>query len=494
MSDDRSFMNGPGFLKPVPGAHVYLSPLTRVRSGVVVPHRPVMQSTRTRGFNGSVRPAGKPMHFLLLATLGILFLSVFSLPGSESIATGESSGGGVGTVALAKGIALSLPLWLLLVATDRYVVRNLIALSPILLLATYGLLTSLWSPEFTYSAIRAGTLLVFCLSLSVLLAAYRSVYPGHSLSAVLDHLATITGVVVIAFFIAGVAGIEEAWRAVFQDTGEEVQRLGGSILPPNSLGFLAGTHMLLALGSLRYLNRPVFAVTTLMASAYVLLYSDSRSAIVSILLALALLSIFWAFLVKAGRSVVVPGVALVASAFLLLSLYISLGFLGGDTNTLLEGFSRGGSTGELYSLNGRTELWSNLLQVENNRRLFFGSGYGVLTASGSASVSTMDTLYAHNGYLQLLAGVGILGTALFFVYLIQALSRLQNSFLASDGNTRTEWLLFRYSAVIFFVLANSLTEASFGSHIQPQTIVFFLLTLAMISATDGHQRPQGWRK
>ena len=113
------------------------------------------------------------------------------------------------------------------------------------------------------------------------------------------------------------------------------------------------------------------------------------------------------------------------------------------------------------SLTGRVQIWPMLLRYAANH-LFLGSGYGSFWEIGDASPINNDgphwltkIAHAHNGYLDLLVQVGIVGLGFAIGGLVvRPLYRLSTQPLPVP---RSRWLL---ATIIIFCLLHNLLESS----------------------------------
>lgn len=149
---------------------------------------------------------------------------------------------------------------------------------------------------------------------------------------------------------------------------------------------------------------------------------------------------------------------LLAGIFLMLGLGIVP-----DVDSLFSGVSRTGSSHEITTLTGRTDIWAVALEKIAQKPLF-GWGYNGTEAliSGSFGKSFYgNPVNAHNAYLQLLLSLGILGAL--------------PGFLAMGAGI---WLFFTRpdgvrDMIVMLYLFNGMAEADGFATPVPLLLLFF---------------------
>lgn len=136
--------------------------------------------------------------------------------------------------------------------------------------------------------------------------------------------------------------------------------------------------------------------------------------------------------------------------------------------------------GKSNDLTGRTDIW-RLVLLEINRHPIFGIGYGAFwLGEGSPSQSIIDILHwiplqAHNGYLDILNELGIVGLCimtLVFVFHIAGLVKLTTF---DREEAAIHW------AMLILILISNLSESEVFRGVLFQNI-FFLYSSTSISA------------
>lgn len=416
------------------------------------------------------------MKSALFLTLLMLFLSTLNLPGNLSFANADSLEVTFGWVTYVKALFLCAPLWLLFFISLREISRNFELLSSLIVLSVFGILTTVWSPVPTYTLIRAGTYLLLCIDIVLLVSAYRSFYDTEALDAVMRHLLLIFGIITAAFLVLGLSGTEYVWRKIYPD-GQLMLRLGGDIIGPNTLGAVGGINLILIcfglIGRNLGINRLLLSVFAA-SGVYVVVFSGSRGVLVSLLavmlLFLVLRLVNTKSLLPAGTALIIFGIAII-SLTLVTSNYSS--------ELVFSWLTREQSVDEIYTLTGRTDLWKALLNHTDMIRMIIGNGYGVPVNEGSILFYSWKTFNTHNGFLQVLLGMGIVGLLFFIRFVMKVLAVALQTLFLPEGIRKKQVL--STLIVIIFILIDNLVESIFGIQILPQTIVFILLGLTVLS-------------
>ena len=139
------------------------------------------------------------------------------------------------------------------------------------------------------------------------------------------------------------------------------------------------------------------------------------------------------------------------------------------TGFFVDATLRGGSVGDLMTFNNRVELWRIILP-STLETLLRGHGYAMISDIGVIRIVTLVvTQHAHNGYLQVLAGTGIIGLALVVWFLAKMVR------LFRRGVAEQHPAVLSFLAIFVAFLANNMVEASIGFQILPQFVLMFVL-------------------
>ena len=399
----------------------------------------------------------------------LLFLSTLSIPGSHSVAL---SGQEYSFQIYAKGIMICIPL--ILFPFNNYFkedqLRNNILL---LFFGIYGIFTSLWSPMPGYTFARSASFVIFIISISCIFFAYMTAYEDFS-SKLLYDLLLITGFIVWSFAVIGVLHLGIGWRKIYLSS-TILNRLGGDILPPNTLGAVAAIHLILAFKS-GFKNKLVNSFS-IFAACYVIIQSNSRSAIISLvasgLIIFFILSFFMNDLKRVGF------------IFLMIAAFSgSLFFIDSRSiKTEAINISRYNDMEEYTTLTGRTYIWNKILS-QPKLALIGGNGFGVISDKGFVILNSLTTVNAHNGFLQIIAGTGIIGFSSFVLYISQLIGYAKNLIHKGFWETGCHKLIWTILYLQVFVLMNNFTESNFGSQIVPQLIVFVLSAMILMDKSN----------
>jgi O-antigen ligase len=168
---------------------------------------------------------------------------------------------------------------------------------------------------------------------------------------------------------------------------------------------------------------------------------------------------FRKLLVTLGSRLLVP-----AFTFLCILAIPSIAWLAENSTTILHFLGRD------TNLTGRLPLWSVVMQ-EISSRPFFGFGYGAFWTTGEAdqvrAAIGWNPPNAHNGFLEILLGVGLVGGAFVLFGLIRNLSLALRAARVGE-DVSDSWPLF----FLIFLLLYSITESSLLSANSILTVLF----------------------
>jgi exopolysaccharide production protein ExoQ len=254
----------------------------------------------------------------------------------------------------------------------------------------------------------------------------------------LNLVAGCLAVCAVASFVAALAlpavGLapDGAWQGIF--------------FPKNSLGRMMalGTFCFVLLAIDERRKRWMYIAVAVFCGALLLL-SQSATAIVVCVIMLGLLP--FRKLLSFGNRLLVPLVALLGMVAVPFVAWLAL-----NSNTIL------GMLGRDSKLTGRLPLWDSTLQEIVSRPLF-GFGYGAFwtttEADGIRSRIGWSAPNAHNGFLEILLGLGLMGGAFFLIGLLRNLGLAVRAARGADQNGES-WPLF----FLIFNLLYSFTESS----------------------------------
>jgi hypothetical protein len=119
--------------------------------------------------------------------------------------------------------------------------------------------------------------------------------------------------------------------------------------------------------------------------------------------------------------------------------------------------TREGSPESFFTMTNRLPLWSQLLSEVGMKEFLVGHGYSVMTENFGIDFQTGIIYSAHNAYLSILLGSGILALACFIVYLLINLIRIR----AARHSIPSFMIAALFFSHILFVV-NCLVEEEIG--------------------------------
>jgi exopolysaccharide production protein ExoQ len=332
------------------------------------------------------------------------------------------------------GIAYSIVLWLI-ISNARRVVPIALRMKMISLLTLLTICSAVWSQDPLRSAHYGLFYLIETLFAFALVAKFD---PEEIISLVMTAGAVLCGlslITVIAFPQSAVSASPHGtvWLGVFN---------GRTSAAKNFVYFLSPAIMLR-----RWSWKPpqliYVALITLM-----IFKAHAITAQVVLIFYVAFMALLGASR-KFGRrsSLVILGTSVVAAVLILC---VGLQYLPSVL----------GGIGKDPTLTGRTEIWS-LVLTSIAKRPLLGYGYyafwqGLKGESANLIVASHWVFgYAHNGVLEIWLQVGLVGTAIFFVTLLQA---MRNGWfcLRSGCSSGVEW----YLGVIALTLVYNIDEST----------------------------------
>ncbi len=252
-------------------------------------------------------------------------------------------------------------------------------------------------------------------------------------------------------------------------------RLGGDIINPNALGLYAG---LLFIGSLHHIIRKeAFSKIwygLLIVSFIILFLSKSRTAIIGTLLSASLSYLIYSF--TTNKSITLR---------ILLGIFLLSGVICFYYENLVGYFVRGESEGLILKATGRVDLWIYLLKNQFLRNPVIGSGFLMLSDIPKAFYRGKHALYlasAHNGFIQALIGLGLVGFLLltipltnsFFFYLKRTLSK---NFLNKNNSLMRLNLMSQFLSIYILIIIHSFFETGIGGPLSPVIMTFYFLVI-----------------
>lgn len=249
-------------------------------------------------------------------------------------------------------------------------------------------------------------------------------------------------------------------------------RFQGVFANPNQLSLSQGATFALAI-SLAVLTRRAFYLIVGTIPLCLILLSESRTGLLTVIVGLAAL-------VVVSRRTVVQGVVWLAA----LSLGVGGFVVGFSMNRIgdiraVERIQVDAATGDLFE--GRTEIWTAATSLILERPIE-GYGYGSTpTVLANQAEGLASTSSVHNGYLQSILEVGLLGGVALLVGLLAILRSVHQGL----GRREQAGLI----ALVFMGLASQFTESSFIWVSQWYPFLFWPAVLALVVLNEENPSP-----
>jgi len=425
----------------------------------------------------TLRPT--PVVYLLLGWIlmfPLIFLAVggnfsFENAYNETLSRGTSLSGLVSTRSMGilgyiviPGIAYAIVMWLLTINLRR-VLSLALKMRMLTLLALLTIASTIWSQNPIRSAYNGLFYLIGTLFAFYLIIKFE---PKQIMSLIMltGACACILGLVLVVFFPHfGLYNVEVrtagSWRGIFPDRTAAAKTLTFLLSPALVFGYsrfsywriayivLVGTSIVMAHAVTALINS--FLYTLIMIVLYLARRLQRRTALTLVLVG-------------------VPICALV--------IYSGLPYIAG----LLAFFGRD------MTLTGRTGLWVGIMQSIFKRPIL---GYGFYAFWEGLNGESANLIlanhwifgYAHNGMLEILLQLGVVGLIAFLVTFLQA--------------ARNAWMCFRhgrsigvewYTGIIFLTLLYNIDEATVLFPNNLQSILYVLACCGLAVAANSFSR------
>jgi len=319
----------------------------------------------------------------------------------------------------------------------------------ILFFFSWAAISAIWSDNMNLTLRRLGALIL--ISLGALALAER-----FSLRSIIRFILFACGLTLLMSLGA------EIFLRTFRPL-DEAYRFAG-LMHPNSQGQNCAVLLLALLVSVNLTKgkRPLY----LIAAAFVIVFlimTKSRTALGSALVGIAL---FYALTAKRKRLIMVS----VAAVFCGLCLaYI----LFGDQMSALaqSSVSLGRADSDLYTLTGRTYVWSECIR-EVSKHPLIGYGYGGFWSPDRlyAFIESQGLASAHSGYLEVVLDLGLVG---LLIYVLIFLMAVKTSVFHYMRSTAVEYAFA--SAVLLLFCASLLMMSALPLSQVPTFLSFVLL-------------------
>ena len=399
------------------------------------------------------RPQERRTQFLLPVIFTCWFLSEACLqsPGHPSLNIGP-----VDTIAVAKGLSRLCALlvfvhMILQKHADRRVCTILLRCTPLLVFGLWTLATCLWSPIKAISFGHASEAVI----LGLLSVAAGIVCRGErDLEYMLRNVVLMVSVLMVIMFIFNYDTIGTGQRPM-------------NYMQPNNLAATASIGLLTLLLSRFFWNWKWTRTLMLpcgLICGFMLLVAQSRSCL--IVTALVAIPVVWS-MYKRNLVIAFAAVAGVGAAALPYSQTVSR-----LPQAVTSYLMRGQTAADAYTVSGRTEVWDIAIKSFVEEPLF-GHGYYSMTNTGKMYVWGAERWQtAHNVYLHVLTGTGIIGLFLLLWALVHVM-RPMIGYLRAHGPERRVAIFVLLMAVWY--LALGCFELSFTGPVDPEVVLFFMI-------------------
>jgi exopolysaccharide production protein ExoQ len=392
----------------------------------------------------------RSIHHLVLGWVLMFPLVFFAVHGTPSFeGAGNSNAGATSLAGLASngrnagvvgnivipGIAYSIVLWVLIINARR-VIAQALQMRMLTLLALFTICSALWSQDPFRSAYNGAFYLIETLFAFYLVLRFD---PEEILSIMMMAGVSISVLSLIMVFLFPRFGVNQsardglAWIGLFTDR----------TLTGKCMLYLLSPAIIFRRRSLN--NRHMIYILLMSIMVFMAHAATARVILLLYIALMASMSVSRKF----GRrsSLLIVGLVLAAGALIAL---VGAQFL---PRVL-------GALGRNATLSGRTEIW-NLVVGSIAKRPLLGYGYysfwqGLKGESANIIVGAHWMFgYAHNGILEICLQLGLVGTALFFVTLVQAIGNAW--FCLRNGcQPAVEW----YIGIIALTLVYNIDEST----------------------------------
>ncbi len=147
-----------------------------------------------------------------------------------------------------------------------------------------------------------------------------------------------------------------------------------------------------------------------------------------------------------------------------------------------ESFEVGRSYAGFFSFSGRTEIWANCLKIFDEHPSAWLHGYSVVTANIMQEVINLTGKFydhPHSTYLYVLIATGIIGFAIFIMFIVCILFRILDFLIR--GNALNNHVVF-YAAIVIFIMLTETMEPFLTQFYDSILPVTFMYSCGMICA------------
>ena len=359
----------------------------------------------------------------------------------------------------------------------RRFTQCLSSLFPLVLLILWCVASVLWSEHDLISLRRAFFLVIIFLSLYI-----ASIYAADS--ATLIKMAYFAALFALALNLVSIA-LPFGFHLGPSLTGA----FKGIHGHKNTAGMIAVIALILGLLVRPYLMKRVHKSlnsTFLIGWTILLILSSSKTSLAALIASSII--VYCAYIIARVNAVKasVGAVLLVVITMLVLSFLWFEAANGVSLNDILTK-----TTGQKeVTFTGRTDLWSFTIEYLSEKWLFghgFGGFWNVgLDSDNFSLVSKWNWIkyvnQAHNGYIDIVVNVGLIGIALFIVVLIQFSRQME---VVRIQSSRTYLILW---TMMVFALIHNMMESSIIRTTHPIWLMMLFIILMAARAADDYWR------
>jgi exopolysaccharide production protein ExoQ len=153
--------------------------------------------------------------------------------------------------------------------------------------------------------------------------------------------------------------------------------------------------------------------------------------------------------------------------------------------TLFNGASNLGtlasSAGRSSTLTDRTLIWGGLLPIAMQRPIL-GHGFGGFWLQGKSSY--FEVFEAHNGYLDVIIGLGFMGILLTSIFLLSSCYKAHRE-LSNDFDWGVLWICF-----LIMALVHNISESSIDSFTAHLTAIILFFSVSFTRVSSSTRNPQ----
>ena len=333
---------------------------------------------------------------------------------------------------------------------------------PFFIFLAWALVSVLWSPLRAVSLGQAGGLCCLLLLASlVAVTASRCDNVERTLTCVsLVLISFSTTIIVFHVLRPDLSGMDRRMLVDGKEGIVHATAAGASA----SLGLLV-CSLCYFVGRFRY--SLVLLTLGLVTHGTVAITASSRMAL--LMLAVTVPVVVFLYIGNAARALLMS----IAAMLLITLVMFDPGFhtFLSPNSTSVQYVTRGQTADQLRAISGREEMWSKIW-AECRKSMVVGHGYFVTCETGELEVWGMKTNHtAHNLVLQVLAGTGLVGIALFLIALARPYLQFYR-LLQFRGEARIVGVMLFFITLWFF--GWSMLASSFMGPVRPESVVFFV--------------------